>query len=380
MASVDWQKYKGGTDAKAHLHHDAQDSRQETKEHKNKQIDPERTKLNFSVNGLTYAQRCQKYDDAIQAYSQKRIIRKDAVTLLGLYAPVPEGIATDDKKCREWIQDYHAILCDFFGADNIIDTDGHFDEIHDYYDPIKKQHVTSRVHAHSKILPFTSDGRLCAKELFTRGNLNKLNNAVEQMTMDKYGCVYMTGETPQHKSVEELKLESVRADTERQMEDIKAIPQKAPKKPVGRRISDFVKGVKDDTVEVKKDDLEALQATTANAIRLLQTNATVSDEEREKIEQERKKIEQEREELERLRSEQEDIIQTKAKEIAEQKITDAVKAAKKQVRDKLMPYKRFVEADEDRRYDYLAYTSSSTLESGDSVKRQQSRNDRQAGD
>jgi hypothetical protein len=190
----------------------------------------------------------------------------------------------------------------------------------------------------------------------------------------------MTGETPQHKSVEELKLESVRADTERQMEDIKAIPQKAPKKPVGQRISDFVKGVKDDTVEVKKDDLEALQTTTANAIRLLQTNVTVSDEEREKIEQERKKIEQEREELERLRTEQEDIIQTKAKEIAEQKITDAVTAAKKQVRDKLMPYKRFVESDKNRRYDYMAYISSSTLESGDSVNRQQGRNDRQAGE
>lgn len=218
MASTNWEKYKGGGEAKAHFHHNSQDTRLQTRKHKNPDIDRSRTHLNFSILGLSYDERCEKYDKAIDDYKSKfckdKAMRKDAVTCLGLESSVPKEIAGDDVKCAAWCRDLYQVYCDAFGAENIIDMDVHFDEIHDYYDPETKKMETSRAHAHANIMPFTVDGRLCCKEIFTRGNMMKLNNAIEAMTMQKYGCHYMTGEPARKKSVEQLKQESYEALTE----------------------------------------------------------------------------------------------------------------------------------------------------------------------
>lgn len=218
MASTNWEKYKGGGEAKAHFHHNSQDTRLQTRKHKNPDIDRSRTHLNFSILGLSYDERCEKYDKAIDDYKSKfckdKAMRKDAVTCLGLESSVPKEIAGDDVKCAAWCRDLYQVYCDAFGAENIIDMDVHFDEIHDYYDPETKKMETSRAHAHANIMPFTVDGRLCCKEIFTRGNMKKLNNAIEAMTMQKYGCHYMTGEPARKKSVEQLKQESYEALTE----------------------------------------------------------------------------------------------------------------------------------------------------------------------
>lgn len=218
MASTNWEKYKGGGEAKAHFRHNSQDKRLQTRKHKNPDIDRSRTHLNFSILGLSYDERCEKYDKAIDDYKSKfckdKAMRKDAVTCLGLESSVPKEIAGDDVKCAAWCRDLYQVYCDAFGAENIIDMDVHFDEIHDYYDPETKKMETSRAHAHANIMPFTVDGRLCCKEIFTRGNMMKLNNAIEAMTMQKYGCHYMTGEPARKKSVEQLKQESYEALTE----------------------------------------------------------------------------------------------------------------------------------------------------------------------
>lgn len=214
MASVKWDrgKYKGAGEAKAHFGHNEKDRRMQTKEHSNKDIDPTRTPLNFSVVGRSYEERCQMYDRAIAeaATHSKRKLRADAVTCLGLITPAPAEL--QEEQCAEWFRKVHGIMVDMFGAENVIDTDVHYDELHGFLNPDTVEWDMSRIHAHTNVIPRTPDGRLCCKEIYTRENCIKLNERIEEMTQRDYGIKFMTGEkTKGKKTVEQLKAESLQA-------------------------------------------------------------------------------------------------------------------------------------------------------------------------
>lgn len=217
MASVKWDggKYKGAAEAKAHFRHNETERRNQTSKHSNNDIDRSRTALNFSVIGRNYAERCKMYDTAIAeaARHSKRKLRADAVTCLGLCTYAPAELP--EEKCAEWFTKVHGIMIDVFGAENVIDTDVHFDEVHEYYDPEQDEIVSSRVHSHTNIIPRTADGRLCCKEIYTRSNCVKLNGLIEDMTQRDYGIQFQTGaKTKGSKSVEQLKAETLKAALE----------------------------------------------------------------------------------------------------------------------------------------------------------------------
>lgn len=228
MASVSWEnKYKGATESKAHFRHNEKDERYRTKVHKNSHIDKSKTYLNFSVIGRSYGERCEMYDKAVEDYEKNHVtietyeiksgrgkgktctrkkggLRKDAVTCVGLEVPVPKDLPRN--KMHDWFLDVHNLICDVVGEENVIDSDCHFDETHEYYDPDEKEWVMSREHMHTNFLPITSDGRFCCKEICNIKNITKLNNAIEKMSREKYGVKFMTGEKKtRNKSVEELK-------------------------------------------------------------------------------------------------------------------------------------------------------------------------------
>ena len=209
MASVNWQKLKTATEVKAIMRHNEQDKRQQTGEHSNPDIDRSRTHLNFSVEGRSYADRCKMYDDAIADAAQhsKRKLRADAVTCLALCTTMPDGLT--DEQALDWFTRVHELMCEQFGASNVLDTDVHMDEIHEYYDSDKDEVVKSRPHAHTAVIPRTSDGRLCCKEVSSRSSIMALNTAIEDMTQREYGVHFMTGECKKGKSVERCKAESV---------------------------------------------------------------------------------------------------------------------------------------------------------------------------
>lgn len=208
MASVNWKKLKTATEVKAIMRHDERDKRQQTGEHSNPDIDRSRTRLNFSVAGRSYADRCKMYDDAMTDAAQhsKRKLRADAVTCLALCTTMPDGLT--DEQAHDWFTRVHELMCEQFGAANVIDTDVHMDEIHDYYDPDKNEVVTSRPHAHTAVIPRTVDGRLCCKEVSSRSAIMALNTAIEEMTQKEYGVQFMTGEGKKGRSVEQLKADS----------------------------------------------------------------------------------------------------------------------------------------------------------------------------
>lgn len=236
MASTNWLKLKSAAEVKALLRHDEREKREAAKEHRNYHIDKSKTHLNYSMIGRTYTERCNIYDNALQSalsvaannvetyvpkkgknagktmQRKKGKLRKDAVTALDMYTTVP----ADLPECEydRWLRAVHDIEVEFFGAENVIDSDVHYDEVHEYFDTWLKKWTLSRVHMHTTVIPRTKDGRLCCNEIFTRDNCTKLNDLIEAMTRKEFGVAFNTGETPRKESVEALKCKSFRAEKE----------------------------------------------------------------------------------------------------------------------------------------------------------------------
>lgn len=79
-------------------------------------------------------------------------VRKDAVTHLTVYASMPDYAKRSDDERTEFARLLKNFLEKKYGEGNVVDIRWHFDE--------------SSPHLHATVVPITSDGRLCAKELF----------------------------------------------------------------------------------------------------------------------------------------------------------------------------------------------------------------------
>lgn len=79
-------------------------------------------------------------------------VRKDAVTHLTVYASMPDYSKRSEDERTEFARLLKQFLEKKYGAENVVDLRWHFDE--------------SSPHLHATVVPITSDGRLCAKELF----------------------------------------------------------------------------------------------------------------------------------------------------------------------------------------------------------------------
>lgn len=223
MASNKFQggKCKGGGHAKALLRHNeiSVESR-EIAAKENPHIDISKSHLNFSLDGLTYSQRCRKYDKRIKDLDETTNTnkRKDRVTMQGIEVPVPEGLP--EEQYRNWFEDVYEIYKNQFGAENVISFDVHVDEVHDYIHAVTGEWTTSRVHAHCGIVPEV-DGVLNGKAFASRKNMRILNKAIEEMTNSKYGCKFQTGEkTKSKETLDQLKNKSAELELEEQEQQI----------------------------------------------------------------------------------------------------------------------------------------------------------------
>lgn len=225
MASCkfDGGKCHGATEAKAILRHCAiSPERRAVAQKKNKHIDLDKSKYNFSIlggsDGLTYEQMVKKYDERIaylDAHKNKNK-RKDRVTMLSIEIPVPAGLPRT--QYIHWFIRVSEILRKRYGDENFIDGMIHYDEEHEYVKPETKEKVWSRVHGHFMIIPVV-DERLNAKKLTSRAKIKSLNKEVDEMTRREFSCAFMTGtKTKSFKTVEELKSESEYAEFKMQVE------------------------------------------------------------------------------------------------------------------------------------------------------------------
>lgn len=211
-------KCHGAGEAKAMMRHADRDERL-VHNHTNQDVNKSRTHLNTDLNGLSYREMCDRYDEIIRGYQKKssRAIRKDAVTLYDAIITVPKDLP----KGREddWYRDVEKTINIHYGKRVVLDIKIHRDEIHEYVDPSTKKTVMSRTHGHCFMIPDV-DGRLNGKKFSSRSNMVSLNREIDELTREKYQCQFLTGEKTVDRgfqTVEQLKRSSDVAEAERHL-------------------------------------------------------------------------------------------------------------------------------------------------------------------
>lgn len=261
MASCKFEggKYKGASEVKAHFrHNDISPAYRKIAKKKNKHIDLAKCIYNFNILGLSYEERCRKYDSRITYLDSHGNTnkRKDRVTAQCIEIPVPAGLPRNSY--NEWFFRVAELLRAKYGEENFIDADIHYDEEHEYRDPETMELVISRVHGHYMFVPEIK-GKLNCKEMTLRKNMKALNREIEEMTQAEFGCSFMTGKKIKStKTVEELKQESENAELLYQMEQ-------EQKEIIARQATldarETVLNAKDEELQTKEEELIETQNT-----------------------------------------------------------------------------------------------------------------------
>lgn len=225
MASVDWLKattQKAG----AMIKHNGKEERIKNN-HSNTDIDTSKSHLNFYIGADDYAPMLEKVKARIkevdELYPPKRNLGAKRITCIMLETPVPQAIE-EQGRAKEFLEETHKVIEDFFGAENVGGTVCHFDEQHKYPNKDCKEQK-SLIHAHTLCCAYAEwtekkknkqTGEITTierkgingKNCETLARLHALNDKMQEMCLERFGVSFNTGETPQRKSVERLKNES----------------------------------------------------------------------------------------------------------------------------------------------------------------------------
>lgn len=135
-----------------------------TENHSNKDIDVERSKLNYNLVNRTetYKTDIQKFINENKA--SKRAVRKDAVLVNEwiITSERPFFNQLDENETRRFFEAAKEYFADNYGEINIRYAQVHLDE--------------RTPHMHLGIVPFTEDNRLSAKTVFNRAALQKIQD------------------------------------------------------------------------------------------------------------------------------------------------------------------------------------------------------------
>lgn len=140
---------------------------------RNPQIDKSKTHLNYHI--IPFEKKYLSFiDERIKRLSPKRKIKDDAVLItsfiLGSDKEFFDGISPEAQK--QFFDDCTEFFAERYGKENVVSAVVHLDE--------------STPHLHFNLMPVTG-GRLCAKELFDRSALRKLQTDFYEVVGKKYG-------------------------------------------------------------------------------------------------------------------------------------------------------------------------------------------------
>ena len=139
-------------------------NRRERESHSNPDIDYSRSAGNYDLHESASANYAQAIQSRIDDLLLVKAVRKDAVHMCGLV--VSSDKAFFDKltaeETRRFFEESKAVLTDFVGKENVISAMVHMDE--------------KTPHMHFLHVPVTKDGRLCAKDIYTKATLKKLQD------------------------------------------------------------------------------------------------------------------------------------------------------------------------------------------------------------
>lgn len=198
-------KFKGGQLYGMDIH-----IQRKTENHSNKDIDLERSKLNYElVNGFQN----QHYFTAVknrieQGYLGQKQLRKDATVAVGVLVSSDKKFFEEltEEQEKDFFKTAYGYLCEKYGKDNIISAKVHKDE--------------TTPHLHAIVVPLTKDGRLSAKELFDRKALTALHKEIPEVLKQK-GFNIERGESSNKKHLETSEFKKIR-DENKVTAEIKA--------------------------------------------------------------------------------------------------------------------------------------------------------------
>lgn len=223
MASVNFEKFKSVTQAKAVMRHCDKEERIKTKQHSNDDINQQATKRNTQIMNRDYNATCQLFDERLSFLDEQPGAnkRKDRVVCFGLNIPAPNGM--DTQTAKEWFNKAYRAVCEQYGKQNVMNAYIHRDEQHEYTDTESNEKRMSREHMHVIVIP-EHDGKLNGKWFSSKRNMIQLNNTLHKMTEDDYGLQFMDGSKKKsRKSVEALKRRSEALQAE---ERVKALEER----------------------------------------------------------------------------------------------------------------------------------------------------------
>jgi molecular chaperone GrpE (heat shock protein) len=242
MASIDCRKMTAASCGGMKVHLD--DKERMSAHHSNEHINPELSHLNAWIGCRDYGEmlsNSQNNVDAADAIHPPRRVKKDRVTNVSYWIVCPDELAKSGRSkeffefAYEFISKYNE---DTYGTSLPCGMTIHRDEVHEYADRgnVKR---TSLEHAHMWCTPYArwtdkqtvyaADGKpkrdehnkivkkdcaaegVNAKHFLTKSYLKNLQTEFDLALYEEYGIHYMTGQAPNHMTVEELKGESKRA-------------------------------------------------------------------------------------------------------------------------------------------------------------------------
>lgn len=235
-------------------------SQRERESKTNKDIDYTKSDLNYDLHNSTQIDFNKVVHTRLESLENAKKIRKDAVVMV-------EFIATSDKEFfdklspegeKRFFQESYNFLAERYGRENVIHANVHLDE--------------KTPHLHMGIVPILKDGRLCAKDLFKRQDLQDLQTDYNKHMRDS-GFDLERGEPSDrhHLETQELKKQTLNKEIQQAQEEINALQG------IQKTIDDINIDQEDKTlfkgkIKVNKDELEDVLVMAKKSVLLEKEN------------------------------------------------------------------------------------------------------------
>ncbi len=149
-------------------------NQRESKESKNEDIDHERTPLNYDLHNPEHISYTKRVNQIMKdGYKKADPPKSDAVQMVSVLISSDKEFfdKLTPEKTKEFFQSTYEYLKEMYGEKNIVNAMVHLDE--------KTPHMTFQY------VPLTDDGRLCAKEINGKANLNRMQEEMPKLLKDR---------------------------------------------------------------------------------------------------------------------------------------------------------------------------------------------------
>lgn len=190
------------------------DQREKDHSNTNSDIDFQKSYLNYDLCNTEKINFNQLVKSRINKLNLKKAVRKDAIVMCQCLITSDNSFFNkmSDEEQNKFFEKAYKFICDKYGKQNIISATVHNDE--------KTPHI------HVNFVPVTFDGRLCAKDLFTRKNLSMLHDEFYRFNQEN-GYNLERGESKEtkqiHLNTEEYKLKTAYKNIELKKKNINII-------------------------------------------------------------------------------------------------------------------------------------------------------------